>query len=74
MAEHKHDWLVQMHVFPEDGEAAANYEHDEPYVVYYCSDRDCGQRKTELLSDELAAEVRTFNGFPAETVVSEGGD
>ncbi len=61
-------------MFPEDGDAAENYEYDEPYVVMYCSDRECGQRTTELLSEQLAREVREFNGFPAETVVSEGGD
>ncbi len=74
MSKHKHEWLTQMFVFPEDGEAAADYEHDEPYEVLYCSDRDCGQRKTKLLSEDLAAEVREFNGFPNEEVHSEGGE
>ena len=71
---HTHEWLVNMHVFPRDGVEGETYEHDEPYVVYYCADRDCGQRKTELIGDELIAEIRQFNGFPNEQVVSEGGD
>jgi hypothetical protein len=61
-----------MFVFPEDGDAAAEYEHDEPYEVLYCADRDCGQRKTKVLSVALAEEVREFNGFPNEEILGGG--
>ena len=72
MSKHKHEWLTQMFVFPEDGDSAADYEHDEPYEVLYCADRDCGQRKTKVLSEDLAAEVREFNGFPNEEILGGG--
>ena len=70
MSEHKHDWLTQMFVFPEEDDD--NYEHDSAYEVLYCSDRECGQRKTKKLSEDLAAEVRQFNAFPDEQV--KGGE
>lgn len=68
MSEHKHGWLTQMFVFPEDGDKASEYEYDEPYEVLYCSDRECGQRKTKRLSADLALEVRQFNALPDEEV------
>lgn len=70
MSEHKHDWLTQMFVFPEAD--VEGYEHDEPYEVLYCSDRNCGQRTTKSLSEDLAAEVRKFNAFPDDEV--RGGE
>lgn len=72
--EHEHDWVTNMFVFPEDGDAAGNYEYDEPYEVLYCTDRDCGQRMTRLISADIEAQVREFNGIPSEEVRSEGGD
>ena len=63
MSKHKHDWLTQYFVFPEEDE---NYELDEPYEVQYCSDRDCGQRKVLAMSEDLAKNVREFNGLTEE--------
>lgn len=72
---HEHDWVTNMFVFPEtDGDYASNYEYDEPYEVLYCTDRECGQRTTRLISEDLALEVRQFNAFPNEEVKSGGGE
>lgn len=71
MSEHSHRWLTQMFVFPESGNEEV-YEHDEPYEVQYCSDRDCGQRRTVTMSDDLVESVREFNGYPPEEI--KGGE
>ncbi len=68
MSKHTHEWLTQYFVFPGDD---GDYEHDEPYEVQYCGDRECGQRQTLLMSDELIELTREFNGYPAETIEKE---
>lgn len=69
MSKHTHEWLTQYFVFPEEDGV---YEYDEPYEVQYCGDRDCGQRRTVTMNDDLIAAVREFNQLPPEVV--EGGD
>lgn len=72
MAKHSHEWLTQMFVFPRDGVEGETYEHDEPYEVLYCADRECGQRKTRLVSHDVAQEVRAQHGFPTDEVAGGG--
>jgi predicted GH43/DUF377 family glycosyl hydrolase len=62
---HEHTWLTQMFVFPDE---PGVYEHDEPYEVQYCGDRDCGQRQTVLVSEDVAQEVRDHEGYTTEEV------
>jgi len=63
MSKHKHEWLEQMYVFPNDVEDEGTYEHDEPYLVQYCADRECGQRRTVVLNLEEAVKVKQREGF-----------
>jgi hypothetical protein len=65
---HEHDWITLSFVFPEDGEASANYEYDEPYEILYCA---CGERKTTSMSEDLISEVRAFNQLPPEEIKKE---
>ncbi len=65
MSNHKHEWVTQFFSFDA-------IEHDEPYEVQYCSDRNCGERRTRTMSDSLVEEVRAFNALPSEEV--EGGE
>jgi len=71
VSDHKHDWLIQIFVFP-DEDPTAFYEHDEAYEVLYCSDRECGQRTTRTLDTDKLLEVRSFNALPNEEV--RGGE
>lgn len=70
MNKHKHDWLDQMFIFPDGSD---DYEHDYPYLVQYCSDRECGQRQTVKMSADTIDEVRVAQGWPALEGGSEAG-
>ena len=59
-------WLEQMYVYPEQGDKAAEYEHDYPYLVEY--NPETGDRRTSKLSQEQVDENRARNGLPAEEV------
>ena len=63
-------WLTQMHVFPEDADGEA--EHDYPYEVQY--NPEDGTRRTRKLTKDQVAEIREFNGLPAEEVRNADGD
>jgi hypothetical protein len=56
MATHKHDWLVNYHSFDP-------IEHGQPYTVFYCP---CGERKTEVMTDEQIESVCHAQGWPVE--------
>jgi hypothetical protein len=62
---HKHKWVTQFYSFDP-------IEHDEPYEVQYCGDRECGQRRTVTMSESLVEEVREFNDLPSEDI--QGGE
>jgi hypothetical protein len=61
---HKHKWVTQFYSFDP-------IEHDEPYEVQYCTDRECGQRRTVTMSESLVEEVREFNDLPSEEIKGE---
>ena len=65
MSSHKHEWVTQFFSFDP-------IEHDEPYEVQYCADRECGERRTKTMSQSLIEDVRKFNELPSEDV--EGGE
>ncbi len=65
MSKHKHEWTTQFYSFDP-------IEHDEPYEVQYCTDRECGERRTVTMSDSLVEEVRKFEDLPAEDI--QGGE
>ena len=65
MSKHTHNWVTQFFSFD-------FIEHDEPYEVQYCSDRECGQRRTKTMSDSLIEDVREFNALPSEDI--QGGE
>jgi hypothetical protein len=67
----KEEWVTQMYVFPEEGDA--DYEHDYPYEVQY-NPADEGERRTKKLSDEQIQEVRELNGLPNEEVRSDNDE
>lgn len=69
--ETKEVWLDQMHIFPEQGDAALKYEHDYPYAVEY--ETTTGKTKTRKLTEGEIVKIRAFNNFPAEQIVSEEG-
>jgi hypothetical protein len=72
VAKNNDEWLVQMHVFPEQGEKGLEYEHDYPYTVEY-NPAD-GKRRTVKMSAEEITEVRAFNGLPSEQILDEDGE
>lgn len=74
MAKDSQEWTLSHYVFPEEGDAAGNYEHDVPYKVEISTDPAVGERRTVKLSQDEQDEVRERYAIPAETITYDRND